>query len=812
MLSGLPLRLRHGSVASVVARIPWPNPLTSNMGLFMNSLHLILEVTDAPMQERPANTPDSIVNLTESFMHEELNPQEAARLRYSAHYKPNLDPSSMTLDANIPGGFDAIASEESHADMSNETEESSIFSALVERLLSRFTFLANDTVIVIEKAGVARFTLKIPKVRYGDETDDDAEVKDTSNASDSRERSRLPVSDSRTLTITGVNISTCSLRPSSEWTSEPPSPADITQLEPTAFDTHAAVSLAEPIAFMATECEDGLQREHSYASDSDIDEDAAPMMSQSLFFHPRRSSPSPSTASSMYESAISETDQNRWRSADMTGSNVSSRIQLENVATGSSSTQRAPYHMNQEAADSPFMTDQPAVERAGDLIFSLGAEPIRILLEKTAGTTRSGTAPAVSSQGPPDQAEVYSEQIITAGRRTSRVTISIGTVALALQASHIRDIIELGDSVTAGGDSIATRPKGRPPTSAATTSAEISVHVRGIVVLLLPRSSDSASYRSPSLGAYFDHPLVPPCLQGAYTRAFIDDISGSFLMRDGDMPASSACVKVADLSVFSFHDTSSPAAYALPILITDCHLPSQYSSQHVHASAPLPGGIPPILELPSFDVADWTNPDQRSESAKLTTWRARASPPTHPRSGVAGLGLSTSPPTAINGIDILSHIQRGLTPSAVVFSTEAQTVKSAQTMASPRSMNVKIVPLHFFLDLGTLEDRTTSGSRDSDLLTFLEECTRRDAIQSAPSLPPSASPKSVSGPVRHSVELQTTPRVRVTDLPVENQGGGGGNMLRRQMIQDLELGFDYLQDVPTPRLVDPPKPNVSPSD
>ena len=113
-LIGLPVKLHDGSISSVTARIPWPNPLTANVGLSIQSLHLTFHVdTKAPVPTAQATTnlADSVVSVAESFIHDELTPGEEATLRESFH--PDLDISVTSTRENVPGGLDPfIAADE----------------------------------------------------------------------------------------------------------------------------------------------------------------------------------------------------------------------------------------------------------------------------------------------------------------------------------------------------------------------------------------------------------------------------------------------------------------------------------------------------------------------------------------------------------------------------------------------------------------------------------------------------------------------------------------------------------------------------
>src|SRR5882762_497560 len=81
LLTGLPIKLHDGSIASITARIPWPNPLTATTGLSIQSLHLTFHLASAPspLSTQPlTNLADSVAGVAESFLHHELSPVEEA--------------------------------------------------------------------------------------------------------------------------------------------------------------------------------------------------------------------------------------------------------------------------------------------------------------------------------------------------------------------------------------------------------------------------------------------------------------------------------------------------------------------------------------------------------------------------------------------------------------------------------------------------------------------------------------------------------------------------------------------------------------
>ncbi|KAJ7063368.1 hypothetical protein C8F01DRAFT_1209678 [Mycena amicta] len=255
-LAGLPLELSDGSISRVTARIPWPNPLTSTVGLSVDGLNLTLNVIspkDAPVVQ---NLAESVVSVADSFIHDELTTREEATLRESFHAE---------LVGDVPGGLDPFISAPEEEEFDDDPAGVSIFATLIERLLARFQFDATNTTISLVHADHAHFTVHIGKVTYDTDESCDDDVPDASGVT-------------RTIIISGLSITASSLRP---LTTEPQFSDD----HRTA--TSGSVSPA--------------------SSSSSLDEAAQFAMSQSLAFLPDRpASPASSVASSMYQSAISE--------------------------------------------------------------------------------------------------------------------------------------------------------------------------------------------------------------------------------------------------------------------------------------------------------------------------------------------------------------------------------------------------------------------------------------------------------------------------------------------------------------------------
>ncbi|KAJ3809145.1 hypothetical protein F5876DRAFT_44505 [Lentinula aff. lateritia] len=277
--SGLPLELVDSSLASVTARIPWPNPLTSTLGFSLSSLHVTLRVV--PIQESTnqtdINISESVASYAGSFIQDELTPREEANLRESFRYDPSASLHHEPDDENVPGGlnpFKDLSEEEELADM--DPDGVSLFATLIERLLAKFEFDATDTKITILHPQSSRLSLYIADISYRTEAPSNADN------TDGFERA----GESRTVSISGITLGGCDLRPNFTGPFSP------NRLSSEGTPSHSLTPRSPSPS--------------SSSSSSSMDEQVQWAMSQSLaFLPPRPGSPASSVASSMYQSAVS---------------------------------------------------------------------------------------------------------------------------------------------------------------------------------------------------------------------------------------------------------------------------------------------------------------------------------------------------------------------------------------------------------------------------------------------------------------------------------------------------------------------------
>ncbi|EIW60338.1 uncharacterized protein TRAVEDRAFT_63914 [Trametes versicolor FP-101664 SS1] len=870
LISGLPIRLRDGSVGKVTARIPWPNPLTSSVGLSLESLHLTfyLEPTLADPTERPFtdNLADSVASVAETFIHEELSAREEAALRESFH--PDLARSDISeFEENVPGGLDPFISEDEVHQHDAEPPGVSIFATLIERLLARFQFDATDTRITIVNPQNASFTLIVPDIRYSTESQATAPQVPEGGVHEAAEKATP--GEVRKVIITGATVTTRCLRPPSPKalaaspatspdtasgdavlctpsspttpvTPDPPAPNEVELSQSQAYSPeyspevpqiHGLPSPAEPSS--------------PYHSDSsDMDEETQMFMSQSIaMLPPRPISPASSVASSMYQSAIStsapdtglddipeEASQSRSstpsppeRVEAVEEQAVSIPVETVESPAGTPPASRSP-------VTSPFQRrlDIRTAEIEDETVLSLGSEPIEIRL-----TTPSPHPPPVPQPSPSSAPSNAQHDSRAASRPTiddsaprqdrMRVDLTMGTIACALSATQIRSVIDIAEVWTSHSPAPSplqvSKAAGEASSPSPFDDLEAALRVRGVVILLLSSSRTSASSPDDALTEFFSRPLVPPRLPGGYVRVHIEGISSSVSIRPGDVakgrrsssgrdaPSISASLTISEISAFAFLPPSSPDAdmSASPILVTDPHLPSQYTPGHVHPS--LDTSPEHSASLPVFDIIDWTHPSQRSAGAKLSWWRTKPVATARPSSQSTRRDPepfeSSSPPfTRPFPVVLPSSPGRlglaGLSPSpgkgqhAIPKPTSpALTVKFRSATRDHRDapdVQVSLAPVHVFLDVGAMLSPAQDGK--SELLRFVEELAGSRDPQQTQGLA-DAEPMESDDDTEDGGSRPGTPRAPGLRGFREDDAERERRRLEQLVLDDLDLGYDY---------------------
>ena len=567
------------------------------------------------------------------------------------------------------------------------------------------------------------------------------------------------------------------------------------------------------------------------------------MMSQSIaVLPPRPVSPATSVASSMYQSAVS------------TSPVTSSLRGSSSPQTESPPTVELPpgiRTLNREAplqvAPPPHIASIPEVD--DEVIVSFGADPVSVRLFTPAPVSTPAPAPAPGrpSSSRPSEGSKASHRRTSSARAADdklRVNVDVGLVALALNARHVRSILDIADVWA-----LHSPPPVRPTSSDSATTAgpsavpalDVQFRLRGIVLLLLPPTSTPSLEYVNDVSDFFARPLVPPKMPHGYVRAHLEELVVAATV----LPASverteSARVQgrkrttkargesnvnlsvnftLTELSVFSLllqpnHDSpSSPAElYAYPILITDPNLRSQYPRDHSNTPSP---DVHNTL-MPTFEVIDWTDPTRRSTSAKLSIWRSRAvqhplprqdsAGPRSPPRAQPGMPSSVSPPTprAMPRFLSTSPGQVGIgRPSlgsggvplrppgpAVVAKFRSHSARREEG----QEVEVSFEPLHVFLDLGLLLGRGP-GREESATMAFLREVATPSKSVFAQTCGSSVPSDSADSDMEDDADTPpATPRAGMEfGMRSPEQQQEERRRLEQLVLDDLDLGYDYRQ-------------------
>lgn len=543
------------------ARIPWPNPLASTLGFSLKSLNLVFHVVPSPPESNlDVDLTASVASVAESFIHEELSPREAVALWQTLHPTTPPSPSHIAEQA-IPGGLDTVnATDDDHTKVDMDPEGVSIFATLIERLLARFEFDAQDLTVTLIHPGNISLTLSLEDIRYHTVS------KDTNYS--------LTRGESRTLSINGCHLAARNLDP---LTSESP-------------------STSRPLS--------------RTSSSSSIDEETQFMMSQSLaFLPPKADLLSDSTSSSMYQSALSSSSRfsldHPLDEVLVPGENIvppSSEVPLNVPASPIQKDSRllsfgslpidiqltTPSPVAKESNDDPFLPHAEDVIYSDEILqvaVSMGViacalQPWHIhgLLQLIQSLAR------LHHNVPKVDTEAF-EKPFTICNTPLKINTQLRGVVLLLLPSPKGVHSSMTDSLEIFFDRCLVPP----PLDCGYTR----IHLDGLTASLVcsPHQQDAGASRLTSNAT-------------------------------ANSSTSSLEFIITDMSIFFFSkpplDNISSQSSAFPLLLTDPHLATQYPTSHTH-----PRGNEFYNYLPRFDIIDWTEEKCQSFGTKLSAWRVR---------------------------------------------------------------------------------------------------------------------------------------------------------------------------------------------
>ncbi|TFK29985.1 hypothetical protein FA15DRAFT_663305 [Coprinopsis marcescibilis] len=309
-----------------------------------------------------------------------------------------------------------------------------------------------------------------------------------------------------------------------------------------------------------------------------------------------------------------------------------------------------------ESEDAPAISTSEIPLPDERTILSFGAVPFEITL------TTPSPGGSHSSGGP--SAAMHDRYQLHA---------ACGFIAIALQPWHVSRLLSAALKMS--------NPHMPPPRQSSTApeqpvlSFDAELQVRSVIILLY--SSSNLQGRE-SLESYFSRPLVPPQLQSGYTRLLLDSLSAQASSLSTGV---SSTMRIGDINIFQFTDPSSRKGeaqrnfpVAIPVLITDSHLPSQYDPNHAYPSRTDP--FHATVVQPTIPAVNWSDRRHFTCGAKLSHWRTRD--PSE-RQSTDGPNRQSAIYVTVNNPTTLARGKTGI--------------------AQSRQAKVDIIPLHIFADL-----------------------------------------------------------------------------------------------------------------
>lgn len=549
---------------------------------------------------------------------------------------------SSTDKDSVPGGLDPF-------DVGNEDEPRnemepggiSLFATLIERLLSRFEFDAQDIRITIRHPDNVSVTLTLSKIKYSSNIQQ-PEAPSPSGGG------RTP-SVTRSLTVNGITVHMRDLRTNIVY-----------QPEFATMVSHSPTLSTKPSSPHRI-----YQSGSANSSSSSLDEETTMAMSQSLAsLPPRAPSPSQSMSSSMYQSALSVVNE-------------------EDESTSSKTTHPPP-----PVANHPDDVPPPPVSME-EVVFSSGSFPITVKVMTV--------PPSSNSRGPSDERDK-----VTFSLQTGLLSSALRSWHIA-GLLHLTNAVV--SRMPKPGPRSSTHTTTATSAGLALFDVEGSLDLRGIVLHLLPLHSNTTvdDYQQFFLHPLVP-PSLPFGYLRMHVEGIAASLALPSQLKVTPKPSIQArsrpdnhllmkgAFSIHNVSVFAFRSRDDNAVSAFPVLFTDPHLVSQYSLPHTH-----PSEVDRTLNkpLPDFDVLDWTARDQQKRGgARLSHWRCKPKSRQHTRRYPQDQPNIASPPTHAEDLP-------GRTSDEHAFSITLEKVRKRKRSAE-LAVEGKVAPLHILVDLDTI--------------------------------------------------------------------------------------------------------------
>ena len=173
-IGGLPFRLQDGFVGKITVHIPWANIWSAPISIALESFNATLslvgrtpEPSTLKLSSLDHNIAQSVSNVAENFVHQELDQRDGHRLQ---PYKPNQVNTTRAPTFRVPGGLDPFIMEEDNIEGDvdeDDVQTVSVFASLTEHLINRLNIsIINAHISVIDEK-VSKIALFIPDFSYG---------------------------------------------------------------------------------------------------------------------------------------------------------------------------------------------------------------------------------------------------------------------------------------------------------------------------------------------------------------------------------------------------------------------------------------------------------------------------------------------------------------------------------------------------------------------------------------------------------------------------------------------------------------------